>query len=119
MAINTLWVPGKPTYPISDTSAATVITVTILDTETGETVCSGDTHFANRNYYYWAEGNGSCDCNRELVFPDGRETPAGRCLGEKRYLIIKASAGNLDYLNQSYPQGLVDRYLNNDDNSDT
>lgn len=40
---------------------------TLLDTKTGQSVVASDKDFS---VYWWTEGNGSCDCNRALVFGD-------------------------------------------------
>ena len=81
----------------------------ILDTKTGKQIkikseCDG---------FYWAEGNGSCDCNRELFFD--QDTNQGYCLGEQRYLIIESDYDNytLNELNDGYPEELKVRYLKN------
>lgn len=109
--------PGGLAYP-DDIPDRIRVDVTILDTETGETIHSGDTRFADTTYWFWSDGNGSCDCNRELAFKDGRESEPGVCLGANRYLIIEIDMGDLDYLNQYYPQELVDRFLKDDNNGD-
>lgn len=80
------------------------ITVTVLDTQTGETAVSADW-----SYFWWEEGNGSCDCNREILFDrpfDGDQN----CLGCTRYLIIATSEGSLADLNLDYPPELVAKY---------
>jgi hypothetical protein len=81
-------------------------TVTILDTQTGETVIDSSTHA-----FYWADGNGSCDCNREMLF--GIDTEAGVCLGCSRFLIIKHDYPDysLDEFNSGYHQDLIDKHL--------
>lgn len=46
--------------------------IKFLDTQTGETAWS-DYPFS---IYWWAEGNGACDCNRALCF-EGHEDTCG------------------------------------------
>jgi hypothetical protein len=72
----------------------------LIDTQTGEKVSIK----SKEDAFYWAEGNGSCDCNRELLF--GKDTNNGHCLGSKRYLIIESDYENytLDELNEDYPK---------------
>ena len=77
-----------------------LITVTILDTVTWEERTS-----ASYSFYWWSEGNGSCDCNRELLF--GYDTSEGYCLGCHRYLIVATSTGDLMELNNEYPAALI------------
>lgn len=79
---------------------------TIQDTKTGKTrVAPG------YSSDWWAERDGSCDCNRELVFRDSEET--GVCLGCHRYLIIRATFDDderrytLRELNEGYPAELL------------
>ena len=82
--------------------------VTIKDLRTGETAVQ-----EGFGGYYWAEGNGSCDCNRELLF--GNVSEARHCIGSNRYLIIKAVDEDhdeplnipytLEELNSDYPTG--------------
>jgi hypothetical protein len=79
---------------------------TILDTKTGKTrVAPGWSSF------WWAEGSGSCDCNRELGFV--KQSEAGNCLGCRRYLIIRATFDDeerrytLRELNAGYPEALL------------
>lgn len=43
----------------------TQLTVTLRDTVTGATA----THHHPASLYWWAEGNGSCDCNRSRPGP--------------------------------------------------
>lgn len=73
------------------------IKVQILDRETGETISSED-----YSYFWWAQGNGSCDCNRRILFglPMSDE-----CVSE-RFVITHAldEDGNSieDELNEGY-----------------
>ena len=78
--------------------------VKILDTENGDTTESSD-----RSPYYWHEGNGSCDCNRELAFDDAEMDDSCSCLGRHRYLIVERDyAGvTLRELNEGYPEALL------------
>lgn len=81
-------------------------TVTILDTQTGCTV-------ADKGQYghYWAEGNGSCDCNREHLF--GIEPQFGNCIGCERFLILSHNYPNynLSEMNTDYPKELIDKHI--------
>lgn len=83
------------------------IRVTILDTETGKTAEVGLDYSA----YWWAEGNGSCDCNRQIVM-QGFYTDDVKC-GNLRYLIISADTDcySLRELNDEYPEELVAKYV--------
>lgn len=62
------------------------ITVTILDTATGET--RRDSQWGP---WWWAYGNGSCDCNRAAVF--GHEEDCG----ERRYYIVAVEGDESGY----------------------
>lgn len=83
------------------------ITVELLDTETGERRTSENQFSA----FWWAEGNGSCDCNRAGYFDVEHE--AGICAGATRFLIVRASTTvyNLDELNHAYSEELRRRHL--------
>jgi len=93
------------------------IGVEILDTETGERVKLPPDH----SPYWWAEGNGSCDCNRRLLaFPDLDDAAfeAGEeqgCIGSKRFLIVATegdTAGcTLWGFNTWYPTELAEKHL--------
>ena len=79
---------------------------TIQDTQTGKTrVAPG------YSSDWWADGNGACDCNRELGFVE--QSPAGTCLGCRRYLIVRATFDDderrytLRGLNAGYPAELL------------
>lgn len=77
--------------------------IKLLDTLTGETTESCD-----YDAFYWADGNGSCDRNRESYF--GVESPStGFCLGGKRFLIIEADTTDytLAELNSDYPDDVL------------
>lgn len=84
--------------------------VTIKDSQTGETATS-----EGFGGWYWSDGNGSCDCNRETLF--GNNTTYGTCLGSNRYVIIKAIPEDMDKedhipytleeLNSDYPPMLL------------
>lgn len=87
--------------------------VKLLDTETGETIVEED----DSSIWYWLEGNGSCDCNRELAFREA--IPTGICLGCKRFLVIDVD-GDLDgysreefieEANREYPESLKQQWL--------
>ncbi len=87
------------------------LTVTVLDTVTGEQGTQ-NTPFGT---YWWAEGNGSCDCNRATFFPEqvneaGNvvDEDTGYCRGCIRYRIVDAQpllAGyTLADFNEGYPE---------------
>lgn len=99
--------------------------LTLLDTKTGKTK-EIDSRF---NDWWWAEGNGSCDCNRvnEFGFAEKFEKEYRKenpklynprkpwqkcCFGCKRFLIIKTDS--IEYtikeFNSDYPSELVDKY---------
>lgn len=81
----------------------------ILNTATGETRTipedhvwsqprvAGDDDQAHGVEYWWTEGNGSCDCNRELEFMRAGgldpETDETECHAENAYLIRLAIDG--------------------------
>lgn len=79
------------------------MTITLLDTITGETLTldAGD-----QDPHWWAEGNGSCDCNRALTM--GIPWDDAAC-GRERFLITDCSdpAYSLAELNQGYPPPLL------------
>ena len=87
---------GIPLVPVQDPP----IVVTVLDTVTGETAGS-----SSWPAQWWMEGNGSCDCNRELLF--GRDTSDGTCICCKRYVIIEASGLKVEELNAGYPDDVL------------
>jgi len=80
--------------------------VVILDTETGklatETGAVG---------FFWAEGNGSCDCNREDLFDV--DTEGDTCIGCHRYLIVAHNYPNysINEMNSDYPKDLINKYI--------
>lgn len=98
-----------------------LITVTVLDTKTGQTAtCSAHTA------WFWAESNGSCDCNRAPLFPGAvaevyREKEPHRwyatgesfCFGSERFLITAADTTDfsLRELNYDYPAELLAQHL--------
>lgn len=83
------------------------ITVTILDTQTGEIRQSPPypEEWKNGGFstYWWTKGNGSCDCNRKIVFD--REDDAN--CESVRYRIIAVDplldSYTLDDFNDGYP----------------
>ena len=99
------------------------MTLTLLDTQTGETL-----HVDSElDAYWWACGNGSCDCNRAEYFPTAKEELEAAqqqahhelqewqslCYGCERILIVEAETDeySLDELNQDYPPDLKQRWL--------
>ena len=91
----------------------------LLDTETGEK------HEASQftGWFWWAEGNGSCDCNRAIVFDKEDELEEkfgeGVCPGGTRFIAVDvhgdlegmSKAQILDDFNSEYPEELVRRYV--------
>jgi len=79
---------------------------TILDTVTGKKMTITGIHS-----FEWADGNWSCDCNRN---PFGADTgkPNDVCQGHKRFLVVEAVMDpddyeySLDELNEGYPAEL-------------
>ncbi|MCP5101014.1 MAG: hypothetical protein GY943_36145 [Chloroflexi bacterium] len=80
------------------------MTLTILDTKTGKEKAISSSFSA----HWWAEGNGSCDCNRAIEM--GSASTGNTCMGATRYLIIDADDDSYDY-NSSYPVALVSEWL--------
>ena len=84
------------------------ITVTLLDTQTGERADAD-----HGSLWYWTEGNGSCDCNRELVFGHG-DVGSSTCLGGRRYLVVDATNAPWDeplhWYNREYPRKLLESH---------
>lgn len=83
---------------------------TLLDTVTGDIRIS-----AGINTFQWEENNWSCDCNRESFF--GVDSNEGRCIGAKRFIVIKAEKEldddydcTLAELNIDYPKELLANY---------
>jgi hypothetical protein len=72
---------------------------TLLDTLTGETKKIQD----RLDPVWYAEGNGSCDCNRAPLF--GIKSNTDECLGAKRFVITEAETDDftIQQLNESYP----------------
>lgn len=82
--------------------------LTILDTFTGESHKIENSPYDHE--YWWADGNGSCDCNR-LIFCGNEPDEDGYCILSKRFLITENSLGiPFDEINQHYPQELRDKY---------
>lgn len=99
--------------------------LTLIDTKT-EKIKQIDSQFSD---FWWAEGNGACDCNRatefngvaeELTRKQRTEHPElesrqGYCFGCNRFLIIKHDSNEyiLEDFNLGYPAGLVGKYCDN------
>lgn len=79
--------------------------VTLLDTKTGRRHETGD----DFDPFWWAEGNGSCDCNRRLIMGQETTKPKEFCEGAERFLIVAASddSYSLRELNSDYPIELL------------
>lgn len=86
----------------------------LLDTATGERRTADGFDFS---VYWWTEGNGSCDCNRAIVF--GRPVRMGICSGYVRFLAVDVT-GDLEgwnkgdvlaEMNRDYPAELLAQYM--------
>ena len=82
------------------------MTATVLDTVTGE-----KKEVEGVSSYHWAEGNWSCDCNRNAF---GVEMPdTGFCIGGSRFVVVDAkfepdeAVYTLAELNEEYPPELL------------
>lgn len=74
------------------------ITVTLLDTVTGKIRTD-----SLGTPWYWAYGNGDCDCNRSLVFDPLQNEP--EC-GESRYYIVAVEGDESGYeIGEDYNHG--------------
>ena len=81
---------------------------TILNIETGETATVDGPRSSQ-----WAEGNWSCDCNRN-AFHAPEEGPENICKGARRFVVIAATFDDpedepftLEELNADYPPDVV------------
>ena len=101
--------------------------ITLLDTKTGDTKEIEDTYSES----WWAEGNGSCDCNRAIFFEGTYEELSNKhkkdnpelydkkkpwqtyCIGCQRILIIKIDSKeySLEEFNEGYPEELIKKHL--------
>ena len=71
------------------------VTVTVLDSVTGET--RTDSQWSP---WWWAYGNGSCDCNRGALFD------RDEACGERRYYIVAVEGDDSGYtLEEDYNHG--------------
>lgn len=101
---------GKPTEDDLGKINNTPISVTLLDTLTGETEQTAR-YFSG---FWWSEGNGSCDCNRN--FNELDDAPeVNYCIGSHRYLIVAVQHYFGDKtiwdFNESYPKELLNKHL--------
>ena len=78
--------------------------VLLEDSVTGEKKWASSCFRKRFNAFWWADGNGSCDCNRELVF--GHDTPGNTC-HTGRYYVVETRGDLegyvLDDFNVGYP----------------
>lgn len=64
---------------------------TLLDVKTGETAIA---YKMDSSLFWWADGNGSCDCNRAHAFSDELHDELERkhgehcCFGSERLIVI-------------------------------
>lgn len=82
--------------------------VTLLDTQTGKTLEVSN----EANAFWWAHGNGCCDCNRSLLMEVETGLPDNICEGKHRFLIIASNNNEctLQQLNAGYPTGLLKKH---------
>jgi hypothetical protein len=87
--------------------------VTLRDIKTGKEVTVTPDDICPCSHMR-AEGNWSCDCNRETYF--GNDTVGDICLGRHRYIVVAAydfQPEEIPYdlleLNESYPRELVEK----------
>ena len=83
--------------------------ITILDTQTGIRR-QVDKPF---DAFWWAEGNGSCDCNRSRFMEVDTGKPQGWCQGSLRFLIVAADEDSytLREYNADYPDAILEAHL--------
>ena len=95
--------PGRDYY---DARHDQEVTVARLDTMTGETK-----EVSGSSSYWWAEGNGMCDCNRAIKM--GHADVGEAMCGEERYLIVACDADiySLREFNEDWPAALLNKHL--------
>lgn len=85
------------------------MTVTLLDTKTG-----ARRDFSDYDPYWWAEGNGSCDCNRRIMMGVdlANDKAEDSCEGCARFLVVGTDTDEytLAQLNDGYPKELLIAY---------
>jgi hypothetical protein len=96
------------------------MTPIIYDRETGEfTVAPKEWDLFD--LYWWTDGNGGCDCNREIICGNDEDNGPGLCDGSRRYYIV-AMTGDLEgytedevvrEANQDYPNFCLVRVVPN------
>lgn len=95
---------------------------TLLDTKTGKTVVAEK---FDGTLFWWADGNGSCDCNRCLAFEDRQvyeelteEYGENVCFCNERFIVIDVH-GDLEgtskedviaEMNSGYDPKLLERF---------
>lgn len=86
---------------------ANYFSVTLLDTITLKT-----TKVDDFTAFWWAEGNGECDCNR-ILFLELRDPGSTGCIGCRRVLITEWTGNNGGYtdFNDGYPKDLKQKYV--------
>ena len=99
--------------------------ITVLDTVSGKKVESRDSQFNDCSVWWWTEGNGGCDCNRAILFPEIDEEMDAKmrsdhpeieshysyCYGEKRFLIINVDLMPEGYTLADFNDGYPDKLL--------
>jgi hypothetical protein len=95
---------------------------TLLDTKTGKKV---DAKEFDSSFFWWADGNGSCDCNRAIAMGDDVDDEMtsqfgeGVCFGCTRIIAVDvhgdleglSKAEVLAEMNSEYPDELIKAHL--------
>lgn len=96
--------PAPPARPGTDPRTDGPLTVSVLDTVTGE----WRTRRSEASTYSWTEGNWSCDCNRALQFFPEHDRDDGYCMGCVRYRVVAVvpllPGYTLADFNEGYPE---------------
>lgn len=90
---------------------------TIVDSQTGERKTLKDFDAPTA---WWAEGDGSCDCNRAIYMGLDDQLGPGVCLGHHRFIAVDVH-GDLEgwsrvevlrAMNADYPADVVQMHIN-------
>ena len=95
----------------------------LLDTKTGELIIATE---MTSSLFWWADGNGSCDCNRAILFNKEQEVhkelaiDENHCLGHTRFIVVDVHGDFADLkitkqqaieeMNGCYPQELLNEF---------
>jgi hypothetical protein len=79
--------------------------ITLLDTVTGKR----QELIGRWDPAWWADGNGSCDCNRAIFMGLPELSESNTCIGCKRFLVVEATYKDytLREFNEGYPEELL------------